>query len=79
MRFFTPVLLFGAAGFLHVHNPTEQGGVVLFPFIGTLVPSTAGDPLAQAHASEMLLIGFGLLSLGFALFRLYREKSARLD
>ncbi len=79
MRFFTPVLLFGAAGFLHMHNPTEAGGVILFPFISSLVPSTAGDPLAQAHASEMLLIGFGLLSLGFALFRLYREKSARLD
>jgi hypothetical protein len=79
MRFFTPAILLGAAGFLHVHNPTEQGGVIMFPFIGSLVPSTAGDPLAQGHASEMLLIGAGLLSLAFALFHLFREKSTRLD
>jgi hypothetical protein len=79
MRFFTPALLLGAAGFLHVHNPTEQGDVLLFPFIGTLVPSTAGDRLAQAHVSELLLVGFGLLSFGIALFRMFREKSERLD
>ena len=74
MRFFTPVLLFAAAGFLHVYNPTEQGGVILFPFISTLVPSTAGDPLAQADASKWLLVGLGCLSLVFALWRMRREK-----
>jgi hypothetical protein len=75
MRFFTPVLLLCAAGFLHVYNPTETGGMLLFPFIGTLVPSTAGDPMAQARASEWLLIGFGLLSLAFAVWRMQREKA----
>jgi hypothetical protein len=79
MRFFTPALLLGAAGFLHVHNPTEQGSVLSFPFMGTLLPSTKGDLLAQAHASELILIGAGLLSLAVALFRMFREKSARLD
>lgn len=79
MRFFTPALLFGAAGFLHMRNPTEQGNVLSFPFIGTLFPSTEGDLLAQGHASELILIGVGLLSLGFALFRMFREKSSRLD
>jgi hypothetical protein len=44
-----------------------------------LVPSTAGDRLAQAHVSELLLVGFGLLSFGIALFRMFREKSERLD
>lgn len=79
MRFFTPAILLAAAGFLHVYNPTEQGDVLLFPFIGTLVPSTAGDRLAQAEVTEFLLIGFGLLSFGIALFRMFREKSEGLE
>ena len=73
MRFFTPALLFVAAGFLHVYNPTDQGGVLLFPFISTLVPSTAGDPLAQAEASKWLLVSLGGLALLFSLWRMRKE------
>ena len=75
MRFFTPVLLLGAAITLRIYNPSESGDVLLFPFIETLVPSTEGDPMAQARVSEWILWGAGGLSLAFSLWRWRRESA----
>ena len=75
MRFFTPVLLLGAALTLHLYNPTETGEVLLFPFIDTLVPSTEGDRMAQAEVSEWILWGTGMLTLLLSLWRWRREGS----
>lgn len=75
MRFFTPIVLLAAALFLRIYNPSESGDVLLFPFISTLVPSTAGDPMAQARASELILWAAGALSLALSLWRWRREQS----
>ena len=75
MRFFTPVLLLSAAAFLRFYNPSETGDVLLFPFIEVLLPSTEGDLMAQARASEVLLWSAGGVSLLFSLWRSQRETS----
>ena len=76
MRFFTPVVLLGAAVTLHLYNPTESGEVLLFPFVDMLVPSTEGDRLAQAEVSERILWGIGTLSLLLSLWRWRKESAA---
>ena len=75
MRFFTPVLLLGAALTLHLYNPSDTGEVLLFPFVDLLVPSTEGDRMAQAEVSERILWVAGTVSLLLALWRWRRETS----
>ena len=61
--------------FLRFYNPSETGDVLLFSFIEMLLPSTEGDLMAQARASEMLLWSAGGVSLLFSLWRSQRETS----
>ena len=75
MRFLTPAFFFVVAGILHFYNPRPNGEVVGFPFMASLVPSTKGDPLAQARASEALIVLVGLLTLVLAVWRMRREKA----
>mgnify|MGYP001224562564 CR=1 FL=1 len=79
MRFMTPAFFFAVAGILHIYNPRPNGEVVVFPFMVSLLPSTQGDPLAQARATEVLIVLVGLLTLGLAFWRMHREKAALLD
>ncbi len=67
--FFLPALiLFGVAG--HVIYANRQGGDILaFPFLGELIPSLAGDPIAMGDASAGLLGFLATLSLVRAFFR----------
>ena len=79
MRFVTPAFFFAVAGILHFYNPRPNGEVVVFPFMTSLLPSTKGDPLAQARATEGLIVIVGLLTLVLAVWRMRREKALLLD
>jgi len=76
MRFLTPTVLLGMAAYVHHHNTTTGGRVLLFPFIDKIVPSTEGNPYEMGEASVYLLAGLGVLSLVLAIVGRMRAKRA---
>ena len=77
MRFLTPTVLLGMAAYVHHHNTTTGGRVLLFPFIDKIVPSSAGNPYAMGEASVFFLAGLGSLTLVLAIVSRVRANRAR--
>lgn len=63
MKFLTPILFFAAAAYVHWHNTTQTGSVLMFPFIATIYPPAEGDPHEMGSASVVLLVALGAVTL----------------
>lgn len=75
MRWITAVVLFASAGFVLWRNQPGSHQIVLFPFMDTLAPWTAGDVVAQGHASAALLAALGTVTLVMAVIQTLRDRS----
>jgi hypothetical protein len=60
---FTPIVFLAAGAGVLGYNRTHTAEVLAFPFVSTLVPSSAGDIHAQGRISGAALIGVGALML----------------
>jgi len=65
-------VVFGAG--VHLYNGQGSGQVLAFPFITSIAPATAGDPIAMGAATVKLMLGIGGALLVFGAFRHYRSR-----
>ena len=63
-----------AAG-VHLYNARDTGEIVAFPFITSIFPATAGDPVAMGAATVKFMLGLAGVLLAFGAVRHYREPS----
>lgn len=63
MKFLTPILFFAAAAYVHWHNTTQTGSVLMFPFIDIVYPPSKGNPHQMGSASVVLLAALGFVTL----------------
>jgi hypothetical protein len=68
MRWFTPIFLLGAAGFVAWYNASHPLEKLVFPFL-EWVPGVGSDPEALGNATIVLLAGLGVLSLAETIWR----------
>ncbi len=59
-RLLVPALFFGFAGYCWFEATNGDSRTIAFSFIGGLVPSLEGDPIAQGKASAALLAALGV-------------------
>lgn len=73
-RLIWPGLMGAMTAYVWHHNTTESGSKLLFPFIDSLRPSLADDPVALGEASVW---AFGILTAGFfveAIVRIIQDR-----
>lgn len=64
-RFFSPLLFLVVGVGVGVYNAGHDDRAVVFPFLGSIFPSLAGDPKGQGQLTAALILGLGVL-LGVA-------------
>lgn len=75
-RLLVPALFFGFAGYCWLEATNGDSRTIAFSFIGALVPSLDGDPIAQGKASAALL---AVLGVALTLNHLRRMRADRAD
>lgn len=63
MRFITPLIFFGAAGYVWWYNQNHLDRIVMAVVIDLIAPATKGDPFAQGRLTVYLLAAVGGLFL----------------
>jgi hypothetical protein len=71
LRWLTPLLFFGVAGFVWNYNATHESTKLLFPFIQAF---SSGTPERLGALSWMLFVGIGALFTLLAIARTLRER-----
>jgi hypothetical protein len=74
MRGATSAVFLVAAAWVAWKNGAEDGGVVVFPGLDALVPSLAGDLVAQGRATVGALVVAALASGGVDALAAWRER-----
>ncbi|MCP4806539.1 MAG: hypothetical protein GY913_01240 [Proteobacteria bacterium] len=78
MRHYVSCLLFLlTAGGVHLFNARQTGEVLAFPFITSIVPSTAGSPVAMGESTVHLLLAISGLLFLWGAFKHWRASSYR--
>lgn len=78
MRWFTPLALLGAAGFVAWYNATHPLEKLVFPFL-ELVPGVGSDPESLGSATVVTLAGLGALFFAESLWAWWGERRAAND
>ena len=78
MRHYVSCFLFLlTAGGVHLFNARDAGEVLAFPFITSIVPSTAGDHVAMGEATAHLLLAVSGLLFIWGALKHWRASSYR--
>ena len=76
MRFLTPAVFFGAAGWVWWTNTQAAGKVIAFTFLDAIFPSLQGNVAAQGDYTVALLAGLGAVFLVRAIRFTLRQRQA---
>ncbi len=63
MRFITPAIFFGAAGYVGWSNAQGGDRVIAFSFLQGLMPESAQDPASLGQATVAILLGIAGITL----------------